>query len=103
MVDGFIASLNVAVTETFLGTPVAELAGPVDDIVGTTEAGGCVGEFSHAAATSATVASTPRTNLGLERLCVYIRESPGVLGSGKYMPQGSRNVGAHPSHERLKE
>jgi hypothetical protein len=29
-----IASLNVAVTETFLGVPVAEAAGTVDETVG---------------------------------------------------------------------
>ena len=54
MVVGSIASLKVAVTETFLGTPVAALAGPVEVTVGKVLVG--VGELlSHAAESSASV------------------------------------------------
>jgi hypothetical protein len=53
-VPAVIASLNVAVTETFRVTPVAEIAGTVDRTVGA--AFGLVGESSQAAANTTAAA-----------------------------------------------
>jgi hypothetical protein len=52
-VEEVIASLNVAVTDTLRGMPLAELVGTVDITVGARPAGGPVGVSSPHAATRA--------------------------------------------------